>query len=904
MKAGPGPVSEPEREIAEWLRNDGLVVTASERAARALTARYHLARRAEGLAAWPAPNILDWQSFLRGTWKDRANSDTADDRLLLDSLQEQSIWVQIAGSEQHMATLLEGPLNRMAGLAMEAHKLLCSYAPEFLRLAARTGWQQDAANFSTWLTAFDESCRAASVLSPARLPLELIRSLESESPTAAQRPRLLLAGFDRILPIQRRLFDAWGSWQEASANDPASDVRFYQAADTQSELIACALWCEQQLAANPQSNLLVITQDISKRRGEIERAFLNYASSDANASAPLFEFSLGIPLGQVPLARGAHLLLRWLSNPLAEHELDWLLSSGQLATDAQESITAQAYMRALRGRGLERPQWTLNAFLAQPPNTTLPPMWVARLRESQRRLAEYSRLDRSPLDWAELVPQLLQASGWPGARPLSSAEFQTLHRWEQCVESCASLGFDGRRASWPAFLSVLACALDETLFAPESRNAPIQIAGPAESAGLTADAIWFMGATEDAWPTAGATHPLLPLEIQRDFAMPHATSQLDWELSKAITTRLRSSAPEICFSFATQNEDVESRPSRLIAQFAGIAQPLPAALFAPDPQVSLAVFIEDDLPPAFPPGPVEGGSRVLTSQSQCAFKAFATARLAAEGWQAAEAGLTAAQRGQLLHAVLHAVWAGPPLGIRTLAELRALTDPTGFVAGHVSRAVQQALRPSVRERMPKRYLELEEIRLARLVREWLDYEITRLDFEVLETEATRTIHIAGLTFDLRLDRVDRLNDGTLLVIDYKTGSVTTKSWEPPRPDDVQLPLYAGFALAPEEQLGGLAFAKVRSGEQSFSGHVLDARATLLPCLNGTSSLVKNSLTVEKLIDWKQQIEALAHDFLAGRAIVDPREYPKTCERCGLETSCRVQETRATLEDEDEEADDE
>ena len=38
------------------------------------------------------------------------------------------------------------------------------------------------------------------------------------------------------------------------------------------------------------------------------------------------------------------------------------------------------------------------------------------------------------------------------------------------------------------------------------------------------------------------------------------------------------------------------------------------------------------------------------------------------------------------------------------------------------------------------------------------------------------------------------------------------------------------------------------------------------------------------------IEQLAGDFLAGRAEVNPREYPKTCERCGLQTLCRIQES--------------
>ena len=74
--------------------------------------------------------------------------------------------------------------------------------------------------------------------------------------------------------------------------------------------------------------------------------------------------------------------------------------------------------------------------------------------------------------------------------------------------------------------------------------------------------------------------------------------------------------------------------------------------------------------------------------------------------------------------------------------------------------------------MPRRYLELEELRLTSLVTEWLDYEAARVEFEVAETEVKRTVHIDGLTFDLRLDRIDRLSDGTLLVIDYKSGNVS------------------------------------------------------------------------------------------------------------------------------------
>lgn len=872
-------------EIDAWLRDGGLVVAASERAARAIAAAYHRARQAEGLTAWPAPNIQDWKSFVCAAWEMCSNRGEGDGRLLLNPLQEQSLWAGIAGRGGLMAALLEGPRHRLAGLAMEAHALLCAYAPQSLRASARSGWQEDAAAFSKWLVAFEDACRAGNLVSPARLPLELIALLENplQEPGEVARPPLLLAGFDRMLPVQCSLFDAWGAWQEAALDEPAAEIQFHEALDTQEELAACARWCSRQLADNPKARLLVVTEGASSQRGVIERAFLHHTGTDA-----LFEFSLGIPLSQVALARGAYLLLRWLSVPLAEHELDWLFSTGQAATSVQETSALQEAMRALRQRSQQRPNWTLRTFLKQKAVADLlAAPWVKRMNNAAERLAEFARRTHSPLEWAELVPQLLESAGWPGARPLASAEFQAAHRWQQTVESAGSLGFDGRRILWPEFLSVLSRTLDETLFTSESHDAPILIAGPAESAGLTADAIWFLGADEDAWPASGTTHPLLPPQVQRVAGMPHATPQLDWDLAQAMTTRLLAAAPEVHFSFAQQKDGTEARPSRLITQLAGAAKELPKE---PPAQEPITVSFEDYSRVPFPPGKVEGGAGVLTAQSQCPFKAFAGARLAAQGWEPAEAGLTASQRGQLLHAVLHTVWGGPPDGIRSLHELQSLIDKRSFVAGHVERVLREEISAGIRERMPRRYLELEEQRLTRLVSEWLEYEATRLEFAVIETEAERTIHLAGLTFNLRLDRIDRLNDNSLLVIDYKSGDVTPRAWDLPRPDDVQLPLYAGFALDREiETLGGLVFAKVRAGAQEFTGRAGDAKATLLASLPGGNSLVKNRLTAEQLIDWRDAIEQLAKDFLAGDAEVNPREYPKTCERCGLQTLCRVLE---------------
>ncbi len=894
--------------IDAWLRDGGLVVTASERAARSVAGGFHRARRSEGLKAWPAPDVRDWHSFVRDAWDERMT----DGRMVLSSFQEHSLWARIVKDSAPAAVELAGAADRLAALAMDAHHLLCAYAPQFLSDFARIGWDQDAEAFSSWLAAFHQICRDRNLVSAARLPLELRDLLTAES---SERPPLVLIGFDRILPAQQALFAAWGDSdhvREAPLGSPAWQIEFHATADSAAELVACALWSKAQLRANPRARLLVVTQDSRTRRGEIERAFLRSLGANENepgAANPL-EFSLGIPLNQVERARSAQLLLHWLGSSIAENELDWLLATGHMAASAEETRALLALMRALRRKGLERPRWTLAEFLRQRTQAKLPAGWVTRMTRARDRLQEFSRRSQSPLAWAELVPQLLEMVGWPGARPLTSAEFQILRRWQQTLDDCASLGFDGRRIPAREFFAFLDRALSETLFAPESEDAPIVIAGPAESAGLTADAIWFLGASEEAWPAAGATHPFLPIAIQRQEEMPHASHKLDWDLAGVMTRRLLASAPDVHFSYARQNEGGEARPSRIVAQLAGSASELSPELIAPSVPEPLTFDFEDATQIPYPLREVAGGAKILTAQSQCAFKAFAIARLGADVWDAAEAGLSAPERGLLLHEVMHSIWSGPPDGIRTHAELLQKTNRLeSFVDDHVQRVMQEKTPGRARECMPPRYLELETTRLIRLVTEWLRYESARVPFTVAETEFDARPLIAGLALKIRLDRIDALNDGSLLVVDYKSGLVSPKAWDLPRPDDVQLPLYAGFALKDgEESSGGMVFAQIRSGKgMGFTGRVKKVRETLRSDLKSQSALVKNPLSDADLAAWREYIEKMARDFLAGRAQTDPREYPKTCERCGLMGLCRIQENPPQAEDdigddEEEEAD--
>jgi len=896
--------------VDAWLADGGVVLAANERAARAAVAAFDVARRAEGRTAWLTPAIFAWDLWVRERWQERND----DGLVLLNMLQEQAIWMRVIARSRAGAGLLHH--GRLAAAAQSAHRLLCGYTPNALKSSARTGWTGDSATFSEWLDSFELRCRREGLVSNSVIGLQLATHLlkedASEGEEGNRRPPLLLIGFDRLLETQRALLDAWGEWTLEGSLEPAKSTRFLAAQDDASEVEACVDWLRSKLGANPQARLIVVATGLQENRGRLERALMDARAED-NVELD-FEFSLGVPLAQVGLARSAVLLLRWLSEPISESELDWLLGSGYCAASAEEEVALAQAMRDARRSGHERPSWELDDFagIGDPVEAEHPlAAWTARLQKARGHIRT-GPSRQSPLEWVSVTERFLEDVGWPGFRPLSSVAFQARKRWEHVLEDCGSLGFEGAEMEWAEFVGTVAEAASSSIFATESTDAPVQITEPLESAGQLADGIWFLGANEDSWPGRGQPHPLLPIGLQRESDMPHASPQADWTLCQEATGRLISSADEVVFSYAKASAGTEARPSRLVAQRIGPAQKLMVERDATSPAGDRTETFRDLSMVPFSQTEMRGGAATLTRQSLCPFQAFAVTRLNAEDWEPATAGLNPKQRGQLLHAVLHKVWGGSARGgISNLAELQSKNhqDLNAFVSRIVDSVMTESFDPSRRnalpDRFPKRYLQLERERLTELVSEWLRYELEREPFSVFRTEDKTEIMIAGLTMKLRLDRIDEVQGGGKLVIDYKTGEVGPKAWLGDRPDDVQLPLYATYAV--QDELEGLVFARVRPGNTEFRGRVRNAVETLRRDLSGTAGLVKEPLTDAQLDEWRTRIERLGEDFVRGVAAVDPKEQGKTCKSCHLHTVCRIYENQAMTgefaEDESEQGED-
>jgi hypothetical protein len=121
-----------------------------------------------------------------------------------------------------------------------------------------------------------------------------------------------------------------------------------------------------------------------------------------------------------------------------------------------------------------------------------------------------------------------------------------------------------------------------------------------------------------------------------------------------------------------------------------------------------------------------------------------------------------------------------------------------------------------------------------------------------------------------------------VLIDYKSGEASAKSWEGDRPDEPQLPLYlltAGLDFA------ALAFARCKRGKLGFEGYA-DGKHII----HGLKDPSLGWKPQQK--HWREVLERLAAGFREGRAAVDPKSGDKTCKFCRLNALCRVAESAA------------
>lgn len=883
------------------LINAGIpVLTVNTRLSRYLRASFDSEMQVNGAAAWPIPVVMPLFSWIESLW-----NESWPDRPVLSGTRAQALWERVVSSDRFLSK--EIVMNSgVAKTAYDAYTMIREYRitlPDDIYLT------EEAKALKRWAEVYEKEVDRLGFVEQASLSdkvTELIRNRSISVPDM-----VVFAGFDEISPQMASLIKGIEGnggrvefWPEHNSQlSTLNSIRVREYTDEVEEVIQASRWARKTLRSGMRIGFIV--PDLERYKKIIRREFTSELNPEAvfpwRDTKDVFNISLGAPLSEEPLVKTALEILCIGEEAVDINEISAVLLSPYFAGSEEEYLSLARLDATLKkegrlivslagvGRAIDRNKnISLSGFRKRLDN------WLKALGESRKR--------ELPSRWSEKISTLLKNIEFPSKRfTLYSSEYQVLKGWNGLLEGLASVDDILGQINRSEAVSYLTKMAGETIHQPESMECPIQVMGLLESSGLCFDHIWILGAHSDTFPAQPSPSPFIPLFVQKRHNLPHSTPERELEFSKRLLNRVFNSAHsfEVSFPKVVDKKEVTVSPLFGPLENPPLKKGDAGGFISESSRIKDAVHsgmaIEDmptdaDIPPDREElGMIRGGTSIIKDQSWCPFRAFAIHRLDASGIDSPTLGLSLQNRGSIVHAALKAFWdrVGGSAGLKTI-----------IANNELDRYIRESVREAFKRYYPieplsERYLELEQERVLGVLREWIEgVDSERGDFTVEKTEYKTDIAIEGLTIKARLDRIDRVNDGKKIIIDYKTGECSKSDWLTERPKEPQLLVYNLV-----DSFDAISFAKVKPGECGFIG--ISKVDDILPKV---VSLEKDVKLREKLQgintwdelteSWKGVVNSLARQFMEGKNAADPIE--RACDYCDLKGLCRIFEAEESL----------
>lgn len=894
------------------------VVTPNRRLAQALKNAFNRDQSHRQKSVWRSADILPFTSFLERIYQDAFYSPSAlEIPLLLTAMQSQALWQTIIQFSEAGSELLN--TQQTARSAYEAWQLMHAW-----RLSSDMQIclpNDDCTTFLAWMEEYQSALTENQYVDPACLA-DLIIDIVKRMPL--DRPDYLYCyGFEVLTPQQRAFLDVMHALGcEVSCVSPpylteqTSDsgrVSRVSCTNSQDEIYLAAAWARSRLEADRTASIGVVVPALANCRGIIQRVFHEVIHPDTRDALPQsqslqknqpFNISLGLALAAYPLVDAALSMLALVQQGLKFERVSSLLCSPFIM--GGETELNQRALLVTRMRQYAAPFVTLEQLISLMTSICDEAEDDAHNRKMQCPILVevlsallLFRQENVPRNshhaaYAHLFSRILQIMGFPGERTLDSTEYQTLKKWQEVLTDFATLDRVINSTSYTAAVQRLNAIAANALFQPQTSRAPIQILGVLEAAGMVFDHLWVMGLSEEQWPMPSRPNPFLPYDIQKKARIPMGSTSEALRYSRQLFNNWLRGAKEVVLShpkFADGADAQEITPSPMIRAIP--ENIIDARRYVPHrdliAEMAKLERIVDDHVQCSGMQKVTGGMALIKDFAACPFRAWARHRLYVANKDEPHVGLNARERGILIHRTLHLLWRQLESKERLDTILQADLEKILFKVANQAVAEIRRWRLWV---LSERFLSIERLRLVRLMREWLDLEKKRMPFNVVAMEKKGTLQIGELELRVRLDRVDRLDNGQLLIIDYKTRSYNVGSMLGERPDEPQLPAYLVMTESDESTAAGVAFASVNPGQMRFTSII--NKPNILPdvkVFDKIPACAQFSAWSELTAKWKQDLTNLANGFLSGDARVLPKNYPLTCQYCDMKPFCRIHERR-------------
>ncbi len=847
---------------------DGVtIVTATQRLARQLKRAYGSSREVTATT----PRIFSVERWLTSTWEAIAESDEQPKRLL-SLVEAETLWHQVVAAQ--IAASADFSLiqpETASKLAARCRSILKAHRVPLSSDSVRTTFEiePDTSCFLSWVDRIDLRLKAE-----GWLMIEDIAGVIGQ----ASRPKnkeLWFLSEEPMTPALRHAFA--GRFQQVRwfrsevLTSPLPTLVF----DTrETEIKDAARWGKMQHDENRQA--VIILSDYQRDRALLEHHLRSFFGVSDRVFTDLpVNFSRGIELSKVPMFRDAVLLIKLITHGLDRHEISALVRSPFFAWNDQglndKGQTLAELFRTKRGEfDLNSLLWVLSRTSEHSP--------LARSL-SKVRVDRLASLRLEAQEWRVRITQLLQDVGWPNASGLDSLEYQQLDLYDGVFDALEVSPVDVGPFGLSVFLGRLQSVLNKRLFQPQTDQSLLQVMSLGDTLGLSFGAVRVVGSTSESVPEKPSALSFLPWKIIRDFDIVVADEDFSHQTTARLLGNLASAGPTV-MTYHQVSDGMINLPCRY-CDSAELGLP---PTETPQDRASSVVleWVKDDIGlPVVLPKKQGGGVGLLEAQSVCPMQAHLRYRLGLATLEPASRGLTAGERGGILHQALQFLFTR----IRSSGALAGLGSSAAHnAASDAATAAVNDIRDAVRDRVGLPALDLEVARLTQAVFEWLAIERERtIAFEVELTEEPLDWHCDGLTLSLKADRVDRLESGHRVVIDYKSGGSSRVS------DWCEIPLKAPQLPCYSQALSDvvtITIAKVGVEEAGFNA--LGDNIGLL-VTDRKSQKILTSADVSSLSElsaqWAEALTSLVQSFVSGEAV--PTPSASACRYCDYAPVCRA-----------------
>lgn len=839
---------------SDWLAESpqhSLVLTGNRRLVRWIRKDFDRLMRTQGVTAWQSPVIREASAWVT----ERFREDLPETgRRLLPAAAARRLWQEVAVRHADAALLSSTGLARQAQAAWQ--RIHDWRLPQ--RAVDEAARSRDERTFARMAHAYRRELERLDCIDAAEVWQPFLDGVAAGRIDVPRR--LLLAGFDRLAPVMVALaeaLEARGTAIELQVQRGLkADVPLFDFSDEDDEFRAAGAWARDRLAERQDAHVGIVVPNLEQDAGRILRLVRDGVVPGWQLGGGdyrnVVEISYGRRLGEYPAVAAAMLLCRFGAGGLQSSELGVLLRTPFFGTDATAEGHLDLWLRARPDR-----RWTpaaLQSAFGAERLTDDSPCWQALLDRLQA--AEFdSRTTDLPSAWAVRIDALLADAGWPGNFTLDSESFQLVSRWHESLNELAATDAIGARITFSGAVQELSAIVAAAVYQPERDGARVSILGPLEAGGMHFDDLLVTRCDAARWPAPSGPLPLIARHLQVENEMPDATPALTLDHARRVLARLAGSADRLCMSWARNRQDKVRSPSHLATALVAERREgrCPPGWYAGSVAGSDMPEAVADTPPAIVgEETISGGARIVDLQRTEPLLAFVCGRLGVRPLDAFEPGITPLLRGNIIHGALHALYSGKP----TRDEIVAWQDVDR--ERRVNRAVSGVIRRHVADSssVMNRLITMEAARTELLLQRVIDADCGRPEFRIAAVEEREILCLSGARFRLRADRVDTLETGGLLIIDYKTGIVRPLLGKSGL-SSYQLALYA---ITATKEVAGVALMFVTS-----KGIDYRAAGSEVP-----GKPMEKDAWLSVLSGWKDEVTGLIERFAAGDARVNVR----------------------------------